>query len=193
MRRSNGDVSTSLLQVACQRTFCLANNTTSGQKLAQKLVHRMDDLQHLPGGASKRCRAQMFRRNRVENSFRERHDAVDEEKVGHRYEYIDLCNRQGLCNNNCPLYASRTPAVSIQTILIRAGRMLPILRPIPRRRAIPQPILQKAIARPPLKHPIEVGIIRDSITSLLCRVSIRIVLIAVIDAVLERILGDRIH
>ena len=71
--------------------------------------------------------------------------------------------------------------------------MLPIFRSIPSGCAIPQPILQKAIARPPLEHPIEVGIVRDGIARLVRRVAIRVVLIAVIDAVLERIFGDRVQ
>jgi len=71
--------------------------------------------------------------------------------------------------------------------------MLPVLRPIPSGRAIPQPILQKAIAGPPLEDPIEIGIVRNGITCLVRRVAVRIVLIAVIDAVLERIFGDRVQ
>lgn len=88
---------------------------------------------------------------------------------------------------------SCAPTVPIQAILVRARGMPPILRPIPSRRAIPQPILQKAIARPPLEDPIEVGIKRDSIACLIRRIAVRIILIAVIDAVLERIFGDRVH
>lgn len=71
--------------------------------------------------------------------------------------------------------------------------MLPVLRPIPNRRAIPSPILQKAIAGPPLEDPIEIGVVRDGIARLVCRIAVRIVLIAFIDAVLERVLGDRVH
>ena len=71
--------------------------------------------------------------------------------------------------------------------------MLPVLRSIPSRRAIPQPILQKAIAGPPLEDPIEVGIIRDGIARLIRRIAIRIVLIAMIDTVIERVFGNWIH
>lgn len=71
--------------------------------------------------------------------------------------------------------------------------MLPILHPIPNRRTIPSPILQKAIAGPPLEHPIEIGVVRDGIARLVCRVAVRIVLVAFIDAVFERIFGDRVH
>ena len=71
--------------------------------------------------------------------------------------------------------------------------MLPIFRSIPSRRAISQPILQKTIAGPPLEHPIEIRIVRDGIACLVRGVAVGIVLIAMIDAILERIFGDRVQ
>ena len=71
--------------------------------------------------------------------------------------------------------------------------MLPILRPISSRGSIPSPVLQEAVTRPPAESPREVGIIRDGIACGVLRAALRIVLVAVVDAVSERVFGYRVH
>lgn len=71
--------------------------------------------------------------------------------------------------------------------------MRPILRAITHTRPFAPAILQKAIAWPPLESPRQIGIIRNAITGLIRSRAIGVVLVAVIDAVSESVLGDRIH
>jgi hypothetical protein len=101
---------------------------------------------------------------------------------------IHLCTRK---NAHRDLIIPNTPITPIQTVLIRTGRMLPILRPISIRRSFATPILQETVAWPSLESPRQIGVVRNPIA---CRSSatVRIVLIAVVDAVLESVFGDRV-
>lgn len=71
--------------------------------------------------------------------------------------------------------------------------MRPILRAITHTRPFAPTILQKAISRPPLESPRQIGIIRNAIARLIRSGAVGIVLVAVVDAVPKSVLGDRIH
>lgn len=145
---------------------------------------RPDDLHHLRH-FKEASRTKLPRKRRRKTPYVSAMVRSTKRREGIRKGTSNGCKRRSLCNNNnCPFcnsqnikdpnsttfpdQLSRAPVIPIQTKLVRARSMLPVLRSIPSRRAIPQPILQKAIAGPPLEDPIEIGIVRDGIACLVC-------------------------